>query len=115
LLARGLEAKTNPDDSGQINTPAKIQNNVNEKDNTKDAVVLLQLATQPASLQLSSGTVTLAECLDVARLKYRPLELAKEEISVAKTKLREATRNLLPALMAKAEQTEGKRLKIKMV
>jgi outer membrane protein TolC len=55
----------------------------------------------------SQKTITISECLDNAYKYNDQLKLAQEELDVLDIKKTEASRNLYPNIMAKAERTKG--------
>jgi outer membrane protein TolC len=56
---------------------------------------------------VSTTTLTLGQCYTLAETNYKPLKLAKDEIETSGWKLTETTRNLLPTMNVKAEETNG--------
>lgn len=58
--------------------------------------------------QIFGEGVKLKECCQIAKSNHLPLKIAEENIELAKLKLKEARRNLLPSLSGKWEETEGK-------
>ncbi len=58
--------------------------------------------------ELIAKGMKLEECYQIAESEYFPLKIAEEEVKLARLKLREARRNLMPSLSGKVEETKGK-------
>lgn len=56
---------------------------------------------------LRDRAISLEACRVLAEARYKPVQLAKEEIAVAEARVAEAARDLWPTLAAKAEHTNG--------
>lgn len=75
---------------------------------TEDPILRLSKEILPDQSSFYWGELlTLSSCFEQAQKIYGPLQIAKEQMKLAKLRLKETRRNLLPSAQIEAEGTEG--------
>ncbi|PIU41409.1 MAG: hypothetical protein COS99_05600 [Candidatus Omnitrophica bacterium CG07_land_8_20_14_0_80_42_15] len=62
---------------------------------------------EPPEATIPGGKLTIDDCVNIALKSYAPLQIADQQIALAKQKVKEATRNLFPAINLNWEDGGG--------